>query len=239
MTVRALRAGKRTGAESAPGDRDAQRLLALLWNRALTVSALRDHGIGAPAQAVYALQLAGYTIDSVQTHHSNGDKSRRYRLRGAAEETQASRSFPSGANAMSSATDDSARRHAVIVCVQQSRGRWEVLPPGRRGRISCETLEDARRIAYLSVAHANDCELIVRDAHNRVLEHELIDGRRDTSSGSRARLPNTPSPQEVGSARGARPVGAFADLSERRARVDRMLEQFDGESVHARPRSTS
>ncbi len=37
-----------------------------------------------------------------------------------------------------------------------------------------ETLEDARRIAYLIVAHAKSCELIVRDAYNRSIEHELI-----------------------------------------------------------------
>ena len=44
------------------------------------------------------------------------------------------------------------------------------------GRIPCETLEDARRIAYLAIAHTQRCELIVRDAYNRIIEHELIDG---------------------------------------------------------------
>jgi hypothetical protein len=43
-------------------------------------------------------------------------------------------------------------------------------------------LDDARRIAYLSVAHAHDCELVIRDAYNRVLARELISD--DALSGS-------------------------------------------------------
>jgi hypothetical protein len=65
----------------------------------------------------------------------------------------------------------------MTVCVQHHpRGRWDVIVPGQRGRISCETFEDARRIAYLAVAHTHPCELIVRDAYNRIVQHELIDG---------------------------------------------------------------
>jgi hypothetical protein len=67
----------------------------------------------------------------------------------------------------------------VTVYVQHHpRGDWEVLAAGSKGRILCETLEDARRIAYLSVAHSHDCEVIVRDAYNRVLQRELIDDHR-------------------------------------------------------------
>jgi hypothetical protein len=69
------------------------------------------------------------------------------------------------------------------------RGDWEIVIPGRRGGLVCETLDDARRIAYLSVAHAHDCELIIRDAYNRVLARELIsddavsgDGPREASA---------------------------------------------------------
>jgi hypothetical protein len=70
-----------------------------------------------------------------------------------------------------------ARTNPVIIRVQHHpRGQWEVVAPGQRERIRCETLEDARRIAYLSVARTRPCELIVRDAYNRVLGHELIDG---------------------------------------------------------------
>jgi hypothetical protein len=96
MSIRAFRAGKRTGAGSAPGDRDAQRVLALLRERELTACTLREQGIQAPAQAIYALQLAGYTIDGPRRHRPNGGRSRRYRLRGSAEETQAGRPFPAG-----------------------------------------------------------------------------------------------------------------------------------------------
>jgi hypothetical protein len=69
------------------------------------------------------------------------------------------------------------RAAPMTICVQHHpRGHWEVIVPDGRGRISCETFEDARRIAYLAVARAHDCELIVRDAYNRIVEHELIDG---------------------------------------------------------------
>ena len=67
----------------------------------------------------------------------------------------------------------------ITVCVRHHpRGRWEVVTPDRMGPILCETLEDARKIAYLALAHAQDCELIVRDAYNRIIEHESITGRR-------------------------------------------------------------
>jgi len=68
---------------------------------------------------------------------------------------------------------------ASTVVVQRTlRGRWEVVLPGRRKGIICETLEDARRVAYLSVAHARRCEVIVRDAYHRVLDRESINGRQ-------------------------------------------------------------
>jgi hypothetical protein len=91
---------------------------------------------------------------------------------------------------MSSATNRPARTPPIIVRVQHHpRGRWEVLTPGRPGRISCETLEDARRIAYLPVAHGHHCELIIRDAYNRVMEHELIDGHDGAPTNSQSPAP--------------------------------------------------
>jgi hypothetical protein len=63
-------------------------------------------------------------------------------------------------------------------------GRREVIAADGRGRISCETLEDARRIAYLIVARAERCELIVRDAYNRIIEHELIESHQSGPTGS-------------------------------------------------------
>ncbi|HTP18467.1 MAG TPA: helix-turn-helix domain-containing protein [Solirubrobacteraceae bacterium] len=66
--------------------RDAARLLALLrkepWS-GVTVEAMREQGINAPAQAIYTLQLAGYTIDRV-SGAANGHGTPVYRLhRGA------------------------------------------------------------------------------------------------------------------------------------------------------------
>ena len=55
---------------------------------------------------------------------------------------------------------------------------------GREGPDLGETLEDARRIAYLTVAHAKSCELIVRDAYNRIIEHELIESHHSGPTGS-------------------------------------------------------
>jgi hypothetical protein len=78
-----------------------------------------------------------------------------------------------------------ARLASLTVCVQHHpRGWWEVITEDGRGRISCETLEDARRIAYLTVAHAKNCELIVRDAYNRIIEHELIERHQPGPTGS-------------------------------------------------------
>jgi hypothetical protein len=86
---------------------------------------------------------------------------------------------------VSSGAKRTTRSTPLTICVQHHpRGRWEVIKPDGRGRISCETLEDARRIAYLTVAHAKSCELIVRDAYNRIIEHELIESRQSGPTGS-------------------------------------------------------
>ena len=49
--------------------------------------------------------------------------------------------------------------------------------PDQRERVTCETLDDARRVAYLCAARRRPCELIVCDAYHRVLHHEFINGR--------------------------------------------------------------
>jgi hypothetical protein len=59
------------------------------------------------------------------------------------------------------------------------RGAWAVAMPGRQQPVTCETLDDARRIAYLSAAPRRPCELIVCDAYHCVLHRELIDGHGD------------------------------------------------------------
>ena len=76
-------------------------------------------------------------------------------------------------------------RPAVTIYVQRHpRGHWEVVGPDRKSRIACETLEDARRIAHQALAHAHSCELIVRDAYNRRVEHELLHEHRVGASSS-------------------------------------------------------
>ena len=70
---------------------------------------------------------------------------------------------------------DPAERVAVRVR-RTFRGQWEVTLAGRSNGVPCQTLDEARRVAYMSAAHTGACELIVYDAYHRVVEHELIAG---------------------------------------------------------------
>jgi hypothetical protein len=80
-------------------------------------------------------------------------------------------------------TKPGATEGPVTVLVHRTLvGRWEVAT-GPRECIVCETLDDARRVAYLAVADAHPCELIVKDAYNRVIEDELIDGHQALATG--------------------------------------------------------
>jgi hypothetical protein len=80
---------------------------------------------------------------------------------------------------MSSRVELSARSGETTVRVEHSaRGRWKVLAPDRARPITCETLQDAERAAYLCLARTHARELIVCDAYHRVLHHELIAVRR-------------------------------------------------------------
>ena len=54
---------------------------------------------------------------------------------------------------------------------RNGRGEWGREP------VTCETLDDARRVAYLCAAHRRPCEPIVCDAYHRVLHDEFINGR--------------------------------------------------------------
>jgi hypothetical protein len=40
-------------------------------------------------------------------------------------------------------------------------GEWEIELPDQSEPLTCETLEDAQRVAYLCAAHRSPCELIV------------------------------------------------------------------------------
>ena len=57
----------------------------------------------------------------------------------------------------------------VAVGVEHNPRGWQVT------LVTCETLDDTRRIAYLCAAHTRRCELIVHDSCHRRLRHELID----------------------------------------------------------------
>jgi hypothetical protein len=56
------------------------------------------------------------------------------------------------------------------------RGDWDVELPDRSARVTCQTIDEARTVAreYAQKA-AQPCEVIVRDAYNRVMVRELID----------------------------------------------------------------
>jgi hypothetical protein len=88
---------------------------------------------------------------------------------------------------MRSHAEKQARRNTpmspVTVRVDRTgRGAWEVAMPDQREPVTCETLDDARRVAYLCAARRRPCELIVCDAYHRVLHHEFINGRGGRAS---------------------------------------------------------
>ena len=92
MNVRLLTAGTRDGAAALPTDPNLARLLMLLGRAngtPFTISALRDSGIVTPGQAIYELQLAGYTIDRVPIHRADGHTGFAYRLYRAHQEALA------------------------------------------------------------------------------------------------------------------------------------------------------
>lgn len=66
------------------GERELGRALTLLENDrtgSVTVAALRERGVRAPAQAVYDLQLAGFAIDRITSTGPGGRTTPGYRLR--------------------------------------------------------------------------------------------------------------------------------------------------------------
>ena len=66
---------------------DAARVLTLLRaddSGAVTMAALREHGVRAPAQAIYELQLDGYEIDRVPCESRDRHTTIGYRLRTSA-----------------------------------------------------------------------------------------------------------------------------------------------------------
>jgi hypothetical protein len=69
-----------------------------------------------------------------------------------------------------------------VVRVDRIRtGVWQVTLPGEPGRpehrerVTCETLDDARRLAHECAERRHPCELVVFDAYHRVLEREVVE----------------------------------------------------------------
>jgi hypothetical protein len=56
------------------------------------------------------------------------------------------------------------------------RGRWTIDLADGHDVARCDTLNAARRLAYLYGAGRQHFEIVVRDAYNRVVEHRLVDG---------------------------------------------------------------
>jgi hypothetical protein len=53
-------------------------------------------------------------------------------------------------------------------------GSWEVAVPGQNRNLTCATLDDARRVAYLQASRQRPCQLVICDAYHRVARRELI-----------------------------------------------------------------
>jgi hypothetical protein len=65
----------------------------------------------------------------------------------------------------------------ATVCVDFNvHGAWDVELPYEREPVTCETLDEATRVAYQCASDRRPCELIVRDAYHRVLRRELVNG---------------------------------------------------------------
>jgi hypothetical protein len=75
---------------------------------------------------------------------------------------------------------------AILRVDLNSRGSWDVALPDGSEPVTCETMEQARRVAYEIAAGRRPCELIVCDAYHRVLHRELVDGSGHRLIGFRA-----------------------------------------------------
>ena len=65
---------------------------------------------------------------------------------------------------------------SATVCVERNwRGEWEVAVAEQSNRMSCPTLDEARRVARQTAERRRPCQLVVRDAYHRVIGPELIE----------------------------------------------------------------
>ena len=86
MALSATRATTDDVQPRSAGDRELARALALLEGDgagSVTIAALRERGVKAPAQAMYDLQLAGYAIDRISCTDPRGHRTFGYRLHGS------------------------------------------------------------------------------------------------------------------------------------------------------------
>lgn len=66
---------------------------------------------------------------------------------------------------------------ATVRVDHNPRGAWAVALSGQTAPVTCETLEEAKRLAYLCAVRHRPCELITCDAYHRVLRRKIIDPR--------------------------------------------------------------
>jgi hypothetical protein len=65
----------------------------------------------------------------------------------------------------------------VTVNMQRDRrGGWAIQMSDRWTPLTCETFDEARRVAYLCAARRRACEIVVCDESARVVYREFIEG---------------------------------------------------------------
>jgi hypothetical protein len=62
--------------------------------------------------------------------------------------------------------------HSTIRVDFNGHDGWAVALSDPDAQFTCETLDDARRIAFVQAAQRPRCELVICDAYHRVLERE-------------------------------------------------------------------
>jgi hypothetical protein len=54
------------------------------------------------------------------------------------------------------------------------RGGWDVLLPDGQTCTVCDALDEARREARLVAGRRHPCEIVIRDAYHRVIDHQTV-----------------------------------------------------------------
>jgi len=69
----------------------------------------------------------------------------------------------------------------TVVVDLDSDALWELQGHDRGGIVRCQALDDAMLVAYFFAAHGHPCELVVRDAHQRVVKRKLVGPERNSA----------------------------------------------------------